>query len=516
MFANPAECLKRFAEVKALVIGDVMLDSYLSGESCRLCPEAPVPIVDVQQRQNAPGGAANCARNLARLGAQTEILGALGDDCNGEVLRRLLIADGIVCPQLRALQGRTTLTKTRIAAGDQVVVRFDEGTTASLEAQAEHELCEVLTRAYPRADLVVISDYNYGVITPNVISHLCALQRQCPTTVVLDSKRRLPAFRQLGAKLCKPNYREALDLLGASAASTNCYRWETAQALGPALLSATGAEAVALTLDCDGAMIFEHGRWPYRTYATPARSKTTAGAGDTYLSAFGLALAAGLEMQVGAEVAAAAAAVVVEKPFTATCSLDELAARITGEPIHRNDLAALQAAVNEYRNRGRRVVFTNGCFDILHRGHIAYLEQAKRLGDVLIVGVNADDSIRRLKGPTRPINSLVDRIRVLSALSSVNHVISFDADTPHRLIEAIRPDIFVKGGDYTRATLPEASLVERYGGAVKILPFVADRSTSGMIHRICNVYRDEASDAGRLATTTGADRRSAGVGLPSC
>jgi D-beta-D-heptose 7-phosphate kinase/D-beta-D-heptose 1-phosphate adenosyltransferase len=221
-------------------------------------------------------------------------------------------------------------------------------------------------------------------------------------------------------------------------------------------------------------------------------------------------------MEEGAEVAAAAAAVVVEKPFTATCSLDELAARITGEPIHRNDLAALQAAVNEYRNRGRRVVFTNGCFDILHRGHIAYLEQARRLGDVLIVGVNTDDSIRRLKGPTRPINSLVDRIRVLSALSSVNHVISFDDDTPHRLIEAIRPDIFVKGGDYTRATLPEASLVERYGGAVKILPFVADRSTSGMIHRISNVNRDEASDAGRLATTKSADRRPAGVGLPSC
>jgi D-beta-D-heptose 7-phosphate kinase/D-beta-D-heptose 1-phosphate adenosyltransferase len=516
MFANPAEYGPRFAEIRALVIGDLMLDSYLTGESCRLCPEAPVPIVDIQQRLNAPGGAANCAWNLARLGAQTEILGAIGDDCNGEALRRLLAAEGIKSPQLKALPGRTTLTKTRITAGEQVVVRYDEGATAPLSAAAESDLCEALTSAYALADLVVISDYNYGVLTPNVISHLCELQRRHPTTVVVDSKRRLRAFRQLRATLCKPNYREALSLLEISVRQQESYRWEAAQALGPALLAATGAEAVALTLDCDGALIFEHGRWPYRTYATPAHSRTTAGAGDTYLSAFGLALAAGMETEVAAEVAAAAAAVVVEKPFTATCSVEELLARITGEPIHRNDLAALQAAVGEYRNRGRRVVFTNGCFDILHRGHIAYLEQAKRLGDILIVGVNTDDSIRRLKGPTRPINSLADRIRVLSALSSVDHVISFDDDTPHRLIDAIRPDIFVKGGDYTRATLPEASLVERYGGAVKILPFVADRSTSGMIHRICDVYRNEPSDAGRLSTPTIADRRTTEASLPSC
>lgn len=487
MLATPIELLNAFPRLKALVVGDVMLDSYLTGSSRRLCPEAPVPIVDVRERLDLPGGAANCAWNLARLGAETEILGAVGTDCEGQKLCGLLANEGIRVSRVAAVEGRATLVKTRIAADEQVIVRYDQGNTAPLDKAGEERLCQAIRNAFPQVDLVIISDYGYGVLTPAVIDCLSELQRQHAKIIVVDSKR-LRAYRALRPTLCKPNYREALSLLEASGNAPANQRWEALQSCGPELLAATGAHLVALTLDREGALVFEDGQWPYRTYATPVHSRNTAGAGDTYLCAFGLALSAGAETEVAAEIAAAAAAIVVEKPHTACCSIAELGAQLTGESTERTDLATLQAVTREYRDSGKRIVFTNGCFDILHRGHIAYLEQAKRLGDVLIVGVNTDESIQRLKGPTRPINTLADRVRVLAALSSVDHVITFEEDTPHHLIEAIRPDIFVKGGDYTRAKLPEAELVERFGGAVKILPFVADRSTTGIIHRICDAY----------------------------
>jgi D-beta-D-heptose 7-phosphate kinase / D-beta-D-heptose 1-phosphate adenosyltransferase len=257
---------------------------------------------------------------------------------------------------------------------------------------------------------------------------------------------------------------------------------------GQRVLQLTGSRIVAVTLDREGALIFERGREPCRTFARTAPQKHTAGAGDTFLSTFALALAAGGETPIAAELASAAASVVVRKQHTATCSADELKHHLADEPWQRWDRASLLPFLAEHRRHNRQIVLTNGCFDILHRGHITYLEQARRLGDVLVVGVNTDESIRRLKGSGRPINSLADRMWVLSALSCVDHVVFFDEDTPHRLIEAVRPDVFVKGGDYTRATLPEAELVERLGGTVKILPFVSDRSTTGIITRICRAY----------------------------
>ena len=213
-----------------------------------------------------------------------------------------------------------------------------------------------------------------------------------------------------------------------------------------------------------------------------------AGAGDTFASALALALAAGAPTSTAAELASAAAAVVVGKERTATCSAQELREFVSAEGKYVSDLGRLAARVEFYRRQGEKVVFTNGCFDILHRGHITYLNRAKALGDVLIVGVNSDDGIRRLKGPDRPINSLEDRVQVLAALSCIDHLVAFDEDTPCNLIRAIRPHVFVKGGDYTRERLPEAPLVEELGGVVHILPYLQDRSTTGLIERIPEVY----------------------------
>jgi D-beta-D-heptose 7-phosphate kinase/D-beta-D-heptose 1-phosphate adenosyltransferase len=251
------------------------------------------------------------------------------------------------------------------------------------------------------------------------------------------------------------------------------------------ILAVTGAAVAAVTLDSEGAVVLERDRPPHRTYAHGrARDSRVTGAGDTFAVALALALAAGAHTPAAAELAQLAASVAVAKERTAVCSLAELREQVYAREKRAGELAGLISVVELNRAQGRRVVFTNGCFDILHRGHITYLNQAKALGDVLIVGVNSDEGVARLKGPDRPINSLEDRIELLSALSCVDYIVPFDEDTPEKLIIAIRPDVFVKGGDYTRATLPEAEVVESLGGEVRLLPYLEDRSTTSVIERI--------------------------------
>jgi D-beta-D-heptose 7-phosphate kinase/D-beta-D-heptose 1-phosphate adenosyltransferase len=246
---------------------------------------------------------------------------------------------------------------------------------------------------------------------------------------------------------------------------------------------------------------------PYRTYARPAKNLRAAGAGDTFVGALAAALAAGAATTVAAEIASAAAAVVVAKDGTATCSAAELREQMASDVKVVGDLGRFARRVALYRAQGKRVVFTNGCFDILHRGHITYLNRAKALGDLLVVGVNSDDSVRRLKGASRPINTLDDRVRVIEALSCVDHVIAFEEDTPIELVRALRPDIYAKGGDYTRESLPETPIVESLGGVVHILPFLEERSTTGVIEKILELDSPPAQrrhrsehDRSRVAT----------------
>jgi D-beta-D-heptose 7-phosphate kinase/D-beta-D-heptose 1-phosphate adenosyltransferase len=489
---DAASLIDRFGTLRALVIGDAMLDSYLSGPSRRLCQEAPVPIVDVTDRVDVPGGAANCAVNLARLGAHVELIGVTGQDCEGELLRERLVDAGVSTRRLIASDQRRTLSKCRIACDNHLVVRFDQGSTETVDEELDAVLAKELREAYRLADVIIVSDYGYGTLTPKTISTLTRLQHMLPRVVAVDAKN-LIAYQQVGITLCKPNYMEAMRLLGRSIEAPSKRRWESLAGDGPSILKSTGARIVAVTLDREGALVFEEHHDPYRTFARSAPQKHAAGAGDTFLSAFALALAAGGATPVAAELASTAASIVVGKDHTAACSATELKHHLTDDSCQRCDAASVLPALAEHRRHKRQIVLTNGCFDILHRGHITYLEQARRLGDVLVVGVNSDESIRRLKGPGRPINSLHDRMRVLAALSCIDHVVSFDEDTPHRLVEAVRPDVFVKGGDYTRQTLPEAELVERLGGTVKILPFVDDRSTTGIITRICRAYGEPSA-----------------------
>ena len=482
----------RFAGLDVVVIGDAMLDVQIEGTTGRLCREAPVPIVDVASRREAPGGAANTAVNARALGARVSFLSAVGADPEGAALLGMLGGRGIDVDGVFVDGSRRTLAKQRVVAGGQLLVRFDQGCTGSVDPKTERALIDGLAGRFARCDAVIVSDYGYGVLTPRVIAALARLQGQSPRVVVVDAKD-LPGYRGVGPTAIKPNYDEAAALLGLGRRDGSGARAEAISDRGGPILERTGARIAAVTLDTEGAIVLERGRPPYRTYARPTRHSRAAGAGDTFVAALALALASGAETPAAADLASAASAVVVGRDGTVACSADELRERVAPGDKPVDDRADLVARLAEHRRQGRRIVFTNGCFDILHRGHISYLSLAKSLGDVLVVGVNSDDGIRRLKGPTRPINTLDDRVGVLAALGCVDHIVPFDEDTPCELVRVVRPDVFVKGGDYTRERLPEAAIVEGQGGVVQILPFVADRSTTDIIERIRRAHALEAS-----------------------
>jgi D-beta-D-heptose 7-phosphate kinase/D-beta-D-heptose 1-phosphate adenosyltransferase len=482
MIADLSSRIRDFRSVRALVIGEAMLDSYLAGDAHRLSREAPVPIVTVTGRADAPGGAANTAVNVAALGALATLVSVVGDDDEADRLHTALDEAGVDRRNVVASAARTTLAKERILAGEQMLVRVDSGTTEPLDVVTEDRLIERLEATYPAAHVVIVSDYDYGVVTPRVLAALRDLQASARTPLIVDA-RDLRRYRRLDVAAVKPNYAEAVRLLGAPDRRGTRLRAAQIAENGDRLLELTGASIVAVTLDAYGVLVFERDSPPYRTYCRPRTDAQAAGGGYTFVATLALALPSGATTPEAAELASTASAVVVGKRGTATCTAQDLldAVSLGGKRIdHAQELGRRAEA---YRAQGRRIVFTNGCFDILHRGHVTYLDRAKGLGDVLIVAVNTDASVRRLKGPGRPLNGLDDRLLVLEALSCVDHVISFDSDTPEQLIEAVRPDVFVKGGDYTRASLPEADLVERLGGSVQILPLVDDRSTTGIIDR---------------------------------
>ena len=475
-----------FGALEVVVVGDALLDGYLWGSTTRLCREAPVPKVTVQRRARVPGGAGNAAVNAAALGARVRLVSVVGDDPDGAELRAALREAGVADDDVLVEPDRQTVAKRRLFAGEQMLVGFDEGAPRPVSAATEAALLDRLIRLLPRADAVVVSDYGYGVLTPRVVDQLGQLHRAHPGVLVVDA-HSVTAYRDLRPTAVKPNYDEVRPLLAGCAVQGS--REDVVRACADDLLAATGADIVAVTLDRDGAVVCERGRPPHRTYSRPISSARACGAGDSYTAAFAAALAAGADTPSAAELASAAAAVVIAQDGTAVCRADDLREHLLDSSPRMDDLATVRTRVSFHQRQRRRVVFTNGCFDILHRGHVDYLNRAKAMGDVLVVGLNSDESVRRLKGDHRPINPLEDRARVLSALSCVDHLVAFDGDTAAELITALRPDIYVKGGDYTEEMLPEAPLVRAVGGVVEIVPYLEDRSTTAIIDRI----RGEAS-----------------------
>jgi D-beta-D-heptose 7-phosphate kinase/D-beta-D-heptose 1-phosphate adenosyltransferase len=473
-----------FSRARVLVAGDLMLDRYWSGQTRRISPEAPVPVVRVGAMEDRPGGAANVALNLAALGCRTTITGVTGDDEAADILT-IRLADAGVEARLHRRRGLPTITKLRVLSHHQQLIRLDF--EQSLAPQGEDPLPGLVNALLGQADLLVLSDYAKGTLADP--RPLIEAARRQGKPVLVDPKGR-DYDRYRGATLLTPNRAELEDVVGAM---------EDDAALiekGQGLRAALGLQALLVTLGERG-MLLLRGGVPGDEAALhlPTRAREVydvTGAGDTVIATLAAALAAGVELAEACTLANCAAGLAVGKLGTATVSAGELERARLGSEWHIIlDRDSLISAVAEARAQGERVVMTNGCFDILHQGHVAYLQQARRLGDRLVVAVNDDDSVRRLKGPDRPINGVESRMAVLAGLASVDWVCPFGEDTPEDLICRVRPDILVKGGDYRPDQIAGAECVRRAGGEVRVLPFLPGHSTSRIIGDIKRVASGE-------------------------
>lgn len=461
------------------VIGDVMLDGWWSGTTDRFCREAPAPVVDIARRDYSPGGAANTAMNLQALGARVRLAGLVGEDDAGRRLRTLLDAAGVDHEQMLTHPVARTATKYRILSGEQVMLRMDDG-GHPVPADAEEQLAASLEAWLRGADAVVVCDYGSGLLHGRVREALTAARGN--RFIVVDAHEP-GLWSGLAADVITPNAQEAARLLGI-ALRPGTDRAGQVAGLGPDLLRTAGAAAAVVTLDREGTVLFTADGAVHRTWARPAAEKHASGAGDTFVACLTLARVAGLPLSTAADLAQNAADIVVQRAGTSVCTSADLALHLTALADTALAPAELGARVAADRAAGKRIVLTNGCFDVLHRGHTRYLQQAKALGDVLVVALNGDDSVTRLKGPDRPINPVHDRAGVIAALSCVDYVTVFDTDTPIPLIRALRPDIYAKGGDYSPEMLQETPVVRAVGGEVRILDYVADHSTSAVVERI--------------------------------
>lgn len=475
--------LHRFPALTVVVIGDAILDCYYSGRSERVCREAPVPVVLVDSTERTPGGGANSAANVAALGARVMFVGVIGDDEGGERLTSTLRAAGVDTGGLIVAEERATIVKRRLLCDGAMVARFDEGTTEDLASESRERLAQTAARAVAESDVVILSDYCLGAFSPELLSAVEASRR--PETLLAVDSSRLAFFRALAPDVVKPSLPEALAQLGVvPAAHPDADRIALARTLECALLELTGARNIALTLDGDGAWLFRPERDAVRLPAKRIDDPHATGAGDTFLSSFALSLASGAPAEEAGRIANIAARIVTTQPHTSMCTLDDLTLHFSAHRKHVSGLAELSKLGERYRHEGRRIVLTNGCFDILHPGHVGLLEQAKDLGDVLVVAVNSDASIRALKGDGRPINPLESRLSVIAGLSSVDHTFAFDDPTAAEVVAALRPAVYAKGGDYRAEDLPEYAAVAECGGRLEILPLFGEESTTRVIRRV--------------------------------
>lgn len=457
------------------VIGDVMLDRFWSGLSRRVSPEAPVPVVNINAREDRAGGAGNVAVNLADLGVSVSLVGLCGDDDHARALRSCVEAAGVRWNVMPC--AAETIVKLRVLSRNQQLLRMDF--EESLADYANDLFVGYAQQHLADADLVVFSDYAKGSLS--LVQPLLSHCRERGKPTLVDPKGS-DFERYRGATLITPNLAELEVVVGSCASEPMLI--EKASALRAAL----DIDAILVTRS-EAGMTLIQGEQPAQHFSASAREVfDVTGAGDTVIAVMAGCLSAGLSMSEATHFANHAAGVVVAKLGTASVSPDELQSAASAVvSSHEHNVVReddLLETLNVLRSAGKRVVMTNGCFDIIHPGHVRYLQQASELGDVLVVAVNDDDSVRRLKGPSRPLNTVEDRMAVLAALSGVDYVVPFAEDTPQRLIELLAPDVLVKGGDYSVDQIAGHESVLARGGEVRILDFLSGHSTTNLIERL--------------------------------
>lgn len=473
-----------FTRITVFVIGDVMLDEYLTGSVERISPEAPVPVLKVEGEVLRLGGAANVALNLHTLGAGVRLFGTVGDDPEGSALLKLLEGRGIGNAGIVKDNTKPTTKKSRLVAGNQQMLRVDREVPAECSPVVHSELLVRLAASIDEhpPEAIILSDYAKGLLSDELAAEIIKLGGEKGIFIAVDPKGR-DFTKYRGTSLITPNRKEVETATGIAITS--------GESLGrafEAIFSCTGAETVVITRGREGMSYCVKGGDPATISPVAREVYDVTGAGDTVVSTLVLGLVASMGIEDSVRLANAAAGVVITQLGTASVTpieLEEAASQAlagtSGKIVPRDLLVPIIAG---HRTGGSSVVFTNGCFDLFHFGHLSLILQASKLGDILVVALNTDESVRRLKGPGRPLINEGDRARLVAALEDVDYVTFFDEDTPLELIQSLMPDIVVKGGDYSPEEVVGGKFVEGYGGRVEIVPVVDGISTSGLIERI--------------------------------
>ena len=465
------------AQPNILVVGDLMIDHYLWGSCERISPEAPVQVVDIAKETTVLGGAGNVINNLNTLGAKVSVASVIGDDENGLELLEMLQEIDVDSSNIAKQEGRKTSKKSRVIAVSQQILRYDKESKEDITQESEQKILASLENTISSYDMVILSDYGKGVLTDTLSQSIINLAKKNNVRVLVDPKGS-DFSKYRGAYLLTPNKKEAILATGIEIQDKDSLH----QALEK-LKNECNLAISLITLSEDGIATLDKEVEIFPTVAKEVFDVT--GAGDTVIASIAYALSAGKSIQETAAFANLAAGVVVGKIGSATVSMDEVeeyeaSLHKSTSDAHIKSFEDIKALVSRSRLLGKKIVFTNGCFDILHVGHVKYLQIAKSFGDILIVGLNSDASVSRLKGPSRPVNIAEDRAYLLAALEAVDFVVPFEDDTPYELIKMIAPDVLVKGGDYEGKTV----VGTEFSGELKLVDFVDGKSTTKTIQKI--------------------------------
>ena len=490
------EILEKLGRPRVLVVGDVILDRYVWGAVDRISPEAPIPVLAVTKEDTSLGGAASVVQDLVALGVRVTCAGVVGDDAAGATFRRLLRGAGVSDAGIISCPGRQTTTKTRVIAHKQQMLRVDREDTGALSAGVVAKVAAFVAGHLRTAQAVIISDYGKGLVTRPLVARIAAAAKRASVPVVADTAKQADFSKYRGVAAITPNRSESELATGMKIPTVDAARPAAAK-----LLRELECDAVLMTLDKDGiAVLDRRGRFTH----VPTRPRTVfdvTGAGDMVISVVAAVVAAGGGWVDAARLANVAAGIEVQRIGCQPIPKDEILRAIRREHALASDKMKspreLLSVLAEHRRRRERVVFTNGCFDLLHLGHAKYLEFARGLGDVLVVGLNSDRSVRRIKGPDRPVVGENERAQMLAALGDVSWVVLFDEDTPDALIRAVRPDVLVKGEDWRHKGVVGREFVESYGGEVILAPLVKGKSTTNIIERIRGQGRDAPTHSKR-------------------
>jgi D-beta-D-heptose 7-phosphate kinase / D-beta-D-heptose 1-phosphate adenosyltransferase len=504
--------ISKFDRCHLLVIGDLMLDEYLWGDVDRISPEAPVQVVSVQNEDFALGGAGNVVNNIMALGGKVSAAGVIGMGRNGRLLLKMFDELGVDTKGIVKERGRITIRKTRIIAvnhANQQVLRIDREKIQDISTSTLKKMIRIIEDRMPDIDVVLISDYGKGLITQSMLSQVIESAKKHKKMTIVDPKG-LDFSKYSGVSLLTPNKKEA-----ALASNVEIIDDPSLEKAANKILQNVDLNQLLITCGKDGMVLFERNKAPFRVKAEARQVFDVSGAGDTVLAVLGLAVASGISIKSSLAVANAAAGMVVGKTGTATVSKQELASAlkivlgkagtatvskqklasvltsdVRALPAKFKKLSDLPPLIQDLKKRGKRVVLTNGCFDLLHAGHIMLFSESKHMGDILIVAIDDDESVKALKGPGRPVINAAERVRIISALDAVDYVVVFSSPELKKLIKIIQPDVLTKGSNYTDKEVFGRRLIEKYGGRVALIPVTENISSTRIIDNIKSIRQE--------------------------